>query len=75
MSIYLKTAVYFEGRAKRARTVEDRERFLVVARRYRDRAKAEAGSEPRLELAAPATEPDATLANRGCREHVARHFD
>jgi hypothetical protein len=46
MPTNLDTALYFEGRAKRARTVEERERFLAVARRYRERADAEAKSRP-----------------------------
>jgi hypothetical protein len=35
----MEAAAYFEGRAKRARTREERERFLTVARRYRELAK------------------------------------
>jgi hypothetical protein len=38
MTNHLKTAEYFEGRAKRARHENDRVRFLTVAQRYRDKA-------------------------------------
>ena len=38
MTNHLKTAEYFEGRAKRARHKDDRVRFLVVAQRYRAKA-------------------------------------
>jgi hypothetical protein len=48
----INTAAYFEGRAKRARTGEERERFLAVARRYRDRAQADAESEAYKDLTA-----------------------
>ena len=34
-----RTAAYFEDRAKRARTAEERKRFLAVARRYHKLAK------------------------------------
>ena len=46
MPTELDTALYFEDRAKRARTVEERERFLAVARRYGERAEAGASSAP-----------------------------
>jgi hypothetical protein len=42
----LDTAPYFEGRAKTTRTVEERERFLAITRRYLERAEAEAKSRP-----------------------------
>jgi hypothetical protein len=35
MSDHLKTAEYFEGRAKRARDEDERVRFLAAAQRYR----------------------------------------
>jgi hypothetical protein len=34
----IKTALYFEDRARRTRSETDRARFLVVARKYRDLA-------------------------------------
>jgi hypothetical protein len=41
MPTYLKTALYFEDRAKRTRHEEERERLLAVARRYRGLATHE----------------------------------
>jgi hypothetical protein len=39
MPKYLNTALYFEGRAKRAKTAADRDRFMATARKYRDLIK------------------------------------
>jgi hypothetical protein len=38
MTHYIKTAEYFEGRAKRARHEDERVRFLAAAQKYRDKA-------------------------------------
>jgi hypothetical protein len=38
---YVRTAEYFERRAKQARAEDERERLLAVARRYRARAERE----------------------------------
>ena len=35
---FLKTAAYFEDRAKRSRRPEDKDRFLAVAKKFRTRA-------------------------------------
>jgi hypothetical protein len=35
---HLKAAEYFDGRAKRARSEQDRTRFLGVAKKYREMA-------------------------------------
>jgi hypothetical protein len=37
---FLKTAAYFEGRARRTRQNDKRERLLAVALKYRERAAA-----------------------------------
>jgi hypothetical protein len=42
----LKLATYFDSRAKRARNPDERERLLMVARKYRDKAKEDAAGEP-----------------------------
>ena len=41
MPTYLKTALYFEDRAKRTRHEGERERLLAVARKYRNLATHE----------------------------------
>lgn len=38
MPDHLNAALYFEGRAKRTRRREERERLLAVARKYREQA-------------------------------------
>jgi hypothetical protein len=42
MPKYLNTALYFEGRAKRAKNADRRDRFMAAARKYRDLAAEEA---------------------------------
>jgi hypothetical protein len=42
MPKYLNTALYFEGRAKRAKNADRRDRFMAAARKYRDMAAEEA---------------------------------
>jgi hypothetical protein len=41
MPNYIKTALYFEDRARRTRRDEERERLIAVARKYRDLASDE----------------------------------
>jgi hypothetical protein len=38
MTHFIKTAEYFEGRARRARCEDERVRFLAAAQKYRDKA-------------------------------------
>jgi hypothetical protein len=52
----LRTAEYFERRAKQARAQDERERLLAVARRYHARAKAE-----RERAASDASEQNVTV--------------
>jgi hypothetical protein len=42
----LKTAAYFEDRARRTRQSEERERLLAVASKYRERAAAARHHQP-----------------------------
>ena len=62
----LKTAAYFEDRAKRSRRAEDKARFLAVARKYRARAevarKREALERPDSRFGSPPI--TGTLAHR-----------
>jgi hypothetical protein len=58
MTKHLKTAAYFEGRAKRARHKDDRVRFLAVVQRYRAKALEVRG------LATKAVQPNAAPNKR-----------